>query len=293
MFTTPFLFNRFYTTNTGLESISASTLEPLIEVATEYIEDYLDRKMFYQTHYEQHYIPKTNYIMLDQWPIVDIEYVYTNPQRNFDVKLEDGYNSALVNINDTNVVVTINGTDTTTLDLSAYTMETLGTAINNISGISTNMPTEPDVPAEFIYQPVKMFLTSRNCQQPINSYNSCVQWVFEEGTNSTVRLDRILNCYTFTKYTAGYVIPEDNADNTTLDIEGNVPKSLTDICNRLVLLLYTQFNQNGAINSSQLQSESLGDYKYTLRPTDRSAIEDLLFSFDMILDKYRRKNIAF
>lgn len=88
----------------------------------------------------------------------------------------------------------------------------------------------------------------------------------------------------FVWYTAGYTEPVDNPTSSALTTAGNVPEDLTAVANVVAKAAMDAAN----ISAGGIQSESIGNYSYSLSGDMKSAVDSAIAANAQALMPYRR-----
>jgi len=103
--------------------------------------------------------------------------------------------------------------------------------------------------------------------------HDCGQPIFPEG-----------NANIFVWYAAGYTEPVDDALSSALTTAGNVPEDLTAVANVVAKAAMDAAN----ISAGGIQSESIGNYSYTLSSDLKAAVDSAIAANAQALTPYRR-----
>ncbi len=301
MLSTIYLFkNQQSSTTTDDCNISAA-----IEIATSFIEKYLDRNLEKQSYKTWQNGTNTNIIQLHEWPINRIFAIESSIQELIRIKTHDD-TSLVSNINielgdeqctywytgsDDEVVVDGYTTMQELIDKLNAEVDTNDDFIFDASLISDDYST---IPTSFI-RPLTI-QTLKNQYNTISGiYNPTTsKYTIESFSNRIIHTDFCMPSginNIFVWYSAGYTYPIDNDFHTGLTTEGNVPTDLISIVNTLANDLLSNVFTNGAEVGNVITSESQGKYSYSKQNLDTTILPyltDQVLKYETILSKYKR-----
>lgn len=265
-----------------------------INTASSYIEQYLDRDLEYNEYTEVLDV-HDGLTQLTEYPVIRIKNVLTDYNDTVLIQTDSNLFSTVLSANNTSLTITTtNNSDVDTdtiLNYSSYAnLASLTSAIDNISGITASIQAiHENTPSKYL-TPINK-IVGNNGQIYLYSWvrdsNDSVSYYVDPVTNRNLYIDNYCRKYVYVNYTAGYIAPVDNNDNTALSISGNVPVVITDVCNKLSSIILQDID-NGMIKSGYCKSESIGDYSYTLSDVAKSSVESLINSYEDSLLKFKK-----
>jgi len=235
-------------------------LQALIDSATKAIENYCDRTFEKADYFEQGY--SDGHIYLKNTPIHTIYACMMGDQNAIQID----YNGTFVfSVNvDREKVTLFENFSNTTYSFATYTnISELNAQINLHANASSQIVSSVynNWPSKYLWQGHSTLGEDANIflEMPTMSANLLK---INEGMYGT-QVGRYMIFYS-----GGY---------------DTIPADLTEICNRIVISLYSTKTKDGS-----LQSESIGDYSYTNRDFKQDA-SSLLFTYANALNNYRIK----
>jgi hypothetical protein len=268
-------FKEVFTTDYTDSQISLA-----INTASSYIEQYIDRSLEQQEYIEVLDV-HCGLSELSQYPIVKIKNVLNEYNDVILIKTDSIIYQATLYSNNTSIVITTtdnNAVDTeTTLNYSSNAnLASLTTSLDNISGITATIDSiYNNTPSKYLY-PINTSIKS-NGQYYLKSWTrvngDALVYTIDPVTTRNLLLNSYIDNYIYVNYIAGY-------------LEADMPLDIVDITNRLSYIILN--DMSGGIISGYYKSESIGDYSYTLSDGAKSSIESLMYSFEDVLQKYKK-----
>ena len=262
----------------NLSDCDSNTVQFLITAASSIIEKYCNRK-FAQTEYDELYTVSgpTNYVFVNNPPIVKIESIRTNKTSAIQIMYKDSSNQtqqADVEVNSTGIILKkIYNNVYTEIDcpyLSYPTFATLSTFINSQPDWSTVLN-----PQFALWQTSDLCIygtyNARNVTVLLPIYWTGLSNYSPDNEKGSIYASYFPRAYQSLriKYIGGYA---------------NIPEEIQLACGTLVQATYLSFGQNPT-----LQSETILNYSYT-RATEQT-FAALGIAFKQTLNNYRLINV--
>lgn len=224
----------------------------LIERATDFIERYCNRKLMSRDYTKEVYDGNgENRMLLNEYPVTQVARLALGRTNAFSIKYTSSCTSAFVEVDGTNVVLTVDGTGTN-VAIGSNTISQLITAIELNAGWECTL-----INSDYGSYLASEILISPNlfCKDPdigyveiVNDYVS--DFYLEKGTDEWLSTGILYFSGGFTRghqnifvwYSAGF---------------STAPASLEEACIRLVAVRY-----NEAGSDIMMKKESKGDYSY-------------------------------
>lgn len=291
--TTIFLYRQWLgtTPNTGADAKIASA----IANASTAIEKYLDRTIGIATYVKWLDGCGTPQILVPQWPINNLFGVATTASDVMAVTNTTA-SFATCSVTATGLVLKWYDTsgdlqsDSTCLWATYKTVTTLAAAVNALgSGWSATIATGcGSYPTAFIKPDV---------QGPCHDSDTVDLYVPDTWAEARVgaesdRIIEYIDSYVFPVgrsnimvwWSAGYTLPADNSGHSAISTAGNVPGDLTAVCNAITKAVLDQ----ASVSLGGIQSESIGNYSYSLSTAGAAAISAAILQHRDTLQPYRK-----
>ena len=229
-------------------------IERLIDRATDFIERYCNRLLASRTHTKEVYDSNAmGELILEQYPATQVQRVGLGRENVFSIKYTTACTSAFVEVDSTNVILTVDGVETE-VAISTNTMNQLITAIELNAGWECTL-----LNSNFgSYQASEILIFPGSfCKDPDFAYMEIVDdylsiFYLKKGTSES-RNPGILY------YRGGFPGGLQNIFVTYVAGYTTIPAALEEACIRLVSLRY---GQSERADSGDLKKETLGDYSY-------------------------------
>lgn len=265
-----------------------------LSLATDILENYCNRQFESQEYIESVNGVGDNYIILPNYPITKISDISPDLYDGIKISVDNTIYSVGYAISNTSIIFTsidFDGVEVETeLTYATYPrMSQLSTAINSISGLSTELSTQyENEPSKKLKKDYGMIIGGQTDYLQFYKIDLQLKYSVKNKTVDVVEVNRNLYNSTYIRYTAGYVFPDDISIPA---ISGTVPRDLSYVCNKLANLMLNSSVQD--YTNPDLKSESLGDYSYTKFSKDTSSVISLMADEDKILSRYIRKTLTF
>jgi hypothetical protein len=271
---------RDYASNTKYADESIYTdeiIEPYIEIASIYLENYLNRKLLAEDYIEFFSTNFADTILANQYPINYVNGILIHPQNVFSYILNEGVS---VTINTFGESVKINVCDEDG-EVEVYSFDK--SEYKNTESLVAEINSEVEHLEAMLIKniPLKFLSEISETKKVLSKGNIMGYADFMEGFAVSDEDDRtIFTSYNVPKgilyYNAGYeVLPSD---------------LVLALVNLIMILLQLAENKQVNLNEGKFKSESMGDYSYILFNQEelKSEIELYFLKNEALLEKYKK-----